>query len=534
MTATKRNPKPITAHPMFPAVTALWSGTFLGLGSFALAPRLLEGPIVALGLPQILPAVAPPLGLTARVLVMVAMMIGGALLGFIVGRRIASRRSEAPERAVGGRRGSVLAGAPRQPLNVTVDVGDSLDLPEEAHQPLRRRALSVTDESRQPMPVQFAPLPWEDLDLESAGPENVADVPEVAVETFAEPDSPLDLDADQSADGQVHDEQQPTAAPVAEGAPLLQARAAEASPLYAAPPESLGLVQLVERLALAIAARTANPDRQARQMDEAEPLRASPAMAPPLSFPAASEPLGRLPGIAPANVASAEPAPFLRPADADRVVPLRPAAMQPMSLASLAVQADDLDVDDLGLDRFLRMPASDAAPLDGQAVPANPVAVDDGEDEADFPAAEFSTDAESDDCDDRYSSLLDMAPVAARHESFHIDLGFHGAGIGPDAAGSDDVGPVVVFPGQSPALDGAAVASGGPRPFERPAVDGMTGPAVANSPLAAPGRAAPSMPVEALDAAALPVPPGPAADAEEADRALRAALATLQRMTAQG
>lgn len=527
MTATKRNPKPITAHPMFPAVTALWSGTFLGLGSFALAPRLLEGPIVALGLPQILPAAAPPLGLTARVLVMVAMMIGGALLGFIVGRRLAPGRSEAPERAVGSRRSSVIAGAPRPPLNVTVDVGDSLDLPEEPHQPLRRRGLSVTDESRQAMPAQFAPLPWEDLDLERAG-----EAPEVAVERFAEPDSPPGVDADQSADGQVANEQQPTSAPVAEGAPLLQARAAEASPLYAAPPESLGLVQLVERLALAIAARTANPDRQVRQADEAAPLRASPMMAPPQSFPATSEPLSRLPGIAPSHVAPAEAAPFLRPADADRVVPLRPAAMQPMSLAPLAGQADDLDVDHLGLDRFLRMPASDVAPPDGQVVPATPFAVEhveDVEDEADFPA-----DAESEDRDDRYSSLLDMAPIAARHEPFHIDVGFHGAGVGPDAAGSDGVEPVVVFPGQSSALDAAAIAGVGSRPFERPAVDGVTGQAGANSPLAAPGRAAPSMPVEALDATALPVHPGPAADAEEADRALRAALATLQRMTAQG
>jgi hypothetical protein len=45
VTATKRKPKPITAHPMFPVVTSLWFAAFFGLGSFAVAPSLLEGQI---------------------------------------------------------------------------------------------------------------------------------------------------------------------------------------------------------------------------------------------------------------------------------------------------------------------------------------------------------------------------------------------------------------------------------------------------------------------------------------------------------
>ncbi|MFM2373067.1 MAG: hypothetical protein RIS85_2789, partial [Pseudomonadota bacterium] len=101
VTATKRKPQPITAHPMFPFVTGLWLATALGFGSFILAPALLEGPVVALGIPALVPAAAPPLGFTARALVALIMLIVGAVAGYIIGRRIGQPKSEAPVRMRG-------------------------------------------------------------------------------------------------------------------------------------------------------------------------------------------------------------------------------------------------------------------------------------------------------------------------------------------------------------------------------------------------------------------------------------------------
>jgi hypothetical protein len=127
-----------------------------------------------------------------------------------------------------------------------------------------------------------------------------------------------------------------------------------------------------------------------------------------------------------------------------------------------------------------------------------------------------------------------MAPVVARREPLRID----------DSVIDDYavIEPVVVFPGQeSPRqLEAAKPAQMSPAParlFERPSVMPVPG-----SPLASPGGAAPSPHVpntrgadQALtfgNPTAAPVAGTP--DAEEADRALRAALATLQRMTARG
>ena len=72
MAITNRKPgksKPISSHPLFPAVVALWFGALLGLGSLAIRPTLLEAVVLKTGLDLIIPAAAPPLGITARILI---------------------------------------------------------------------------------------------------------------------------------------------------------------------------------------------------------------------------------------------------------------------------------------------------------------------------------------------------------------------------------------------------------------------------------------------------------------------------------
>lgn len=80
---------PISLHPAFPAVVALWFSALLGLGSLALPGALLEHAVATTRIVAIIPAAAPPLGFTARVVVALAGALGGALLGLTIARRVA-------------------------------------------------------------------------------------------------------------------------------------------------------------------------------------------------------------------------------------------------------------------------------------------------------------------------------------------------------------------------------------------------------------------------------------------------------------
>ncbi|MBF9150743.1 hypothetical protein [Novosphingobium jiangmenense] len=529
MTATKRKQKPITAHPMFPVVTALWFAAFLGLGSFAVAPSLLEGPVVALGIPAVLPAAAPPLGFTARVLLALVMLLTGAVIGFVVGRRLAPREAAAPRRRdMGATSRSRPVAQPetveaRKPLNPREDLGEPIGgIDDDAEVPSRRRALSLNDEGRLMVPSEEAPLPgflpWERDEaapaaeahkpgpLGSADPLamkglfDAADSASQAVLSqtvlvpapppaapFAQADAVPESPAAEIAP-EAPVEPQPQAQP-AVSAPrqtLHQAPADDVTPLERAPLDALGMVQLIERLALAIS-RHAAPTR------DLAPLEASSFVAPSARFSAQAVSAPIRPASEDAAVA---PAPAqMQP---DRVVPIRPAAFEPPLVDHAVEQADADEIDEAAAPpRFLKS--------------AGPV--------AELGASEQQATAEPEVAEERYPSLLDMQPTSLR-PAFRID---DGLGLGSDAGGDveDSLEPVVVFPGQGSVLQA-------PRHFERPTIQQLPG-----SPLAAPGRAAPSSPTEAMPPATAAVP-GALPDPEEADRALRAALATLQRMTAQG
>lgn len=541
MTVTKRKPKPTTAHPMFPFVTALWFATFLGLGSFAVAPALLEGPVVALGLPALVPAAAPPLGFTARLLFALAMMGLGAVAGYAVGRALGRDKVEARVRTRGfgkqaARQEQTQTGfEARRPINPTEDLGEPLDAPVTQDVPLRRRALSLHDESQLSTPFESAPLPgvlpWEVAAQEEAEaqPEPEAEPEPVLAARAMQPTpaDPLALDLlleEAQTFGETAHEPAATIAPaivadldrpfdpspltvdapdVAEAAPtapaaparscspapILQARPNASAPIEHAALDGLGLVQLIERLALAISRRT-------RRADHTSATPAVEATAP-AAVPEPRE-IARFGSSALADPAPAASAEYR--AAPERVVQLRPAQFQPVTApdfdASVSNDAQD-EEEDLGLDRFLRMSplrTREAASKTDQAAP---------DDAAPEPEV----------AEERYPSLLDIGPVAARREPLRID-----DGISDEPDEDAAIEPVVVFPGQQQA-----------RQFERPSITPLAG-----SPLAAPGRAAPSPPTADADDSEMASQPGPALDADEADRALRAALATLQRMTAQG
>lgn len=89
----------LAKHPLFPAMVAIWFGALFGLGSLAIRPTLLESLVVSSRIDLLVPAAAPPLGMTARILLALVMAGAGGLLGANIARRIARPRPEKRERS---------------------------------------------------------------------------------------------------------------------------------------------------------------------------------------------------------------------------------------------------------------------------------------------------------------------------------------------------------------------------------------------------------------------------------------------------
>ncbi|MED5544278.1 MAG: hypothetical protein VYD90_03410 [Pseudomonadota bacterium] len=99
MRKTKGGKPPISQHPIFPAIIALWCGALAGLCSIALRPAVVEQAILATGLDTLVPMAAPPLGATFRIALALAMTGIGALLGGFLALRIVRPHPSARARA---------------------------------------------------------------------------------------------------------------------------------------------------------------------------------------------------------------------------------------------------------------------------------------------------------------------------------------------------------------------------------------------------------------------------------------------------
>ena len=237
MANQKRQPakaQPISAHPLFPAVVALWFGALFGLGSLAVRPSLLENLVLQSHIDLVIPAAAPPLGITARILLALMMAALGALLGIWLSRRLIRPSIEIPERKRGAK--ELAAQRPRvrsrdahpdaparRPISAHEELGSESAVANEQALPSgpgmlanRRRALAMIEEEQEFVPHDFAPLPGgsaiQPVDLAAmALPENsppLANIPQLPI--AREPAASLDWShLAQAADGQV-----PAAAPV--------------------------------------------------------------------------------------------------------------------------------------------------------------------------------------------------------------------------------------------------------------------------------------------------------------------------------
>ncbi|QCI93606.1 hypothetical protein [Novosphingobium sp. EMRT-2] len=450
--AKRKQAASISAHRLFPVVMMVWFAALLGLTSFVVPPRMLASLVVASGLPKVLPAAAPPLGFTARVLVAFALAVLGGLIGLVIAARLRrgkaaklatpampdrdeAMESETPAIAVSQPAVKIRArdahpdAPPRRPLVLSEELATvpALEDPEPGGEAdLSPTALEATDEAAgqdEAVAQEVADPPRFAAPLIDDGP--FAPPPVTLPAVLAdEPsvDTSLDLAGLEAPSGEDEAGVPPAAEnppPLAQPYPTLptpgifndaaEARAVTPA-MDAAPLESLGLVQLIERLAMAIAVRReelARHEEQGREEQDRHAEAEADAVPPPATVPHADD----------------------------------------------AAEGDVEDTEEGG--------GADAPPF---------LAIVPGE----APMPEH-----------RYPSLVDMPSPAPRR---HVD---------------------------APAEP----------PFARP-----------DTPLASRGRAMPSPAMEPEPPAFAP-PAGsvPAfSDPEEADRALRAALATLQRMTAKG
>ena len=155
---------PVTAHPLFPAIVALWFAALLGIGSLVLPVALFESVVTISGINKLVAATTPPLGFTARLLIAAVCAGLGALAGLWIASKVVASQGHAAapdsRKKVQSRDDDADA---RRPISAHEELGgNSIDDYEgESDKPRtgRRRALTVTDESGPSEYFDFAPVP---------------------------------------------------------------------------------------------------------------------------------------------------------------------------------------------------------------------------------------------------------------------------------------------------------------------------------------------------------------------------------------
>ncbi|WP_284124082.1 hypothetical protein [Parerythrobacter aestuarii] len=173
------NKPPISAHPAFPAIVALWFAALFGIGSLVLPNVLLEKLSLALGLPALISAAAPPIGFTAKLVIAALAASLGVLAGLFISRKVVASQSSAPRQPASRSKRHFSEAPAKKPIFATEELGeeglgpvieDDDDYEDEVFEeaptakpalPGRRRALSVTDDSGPSDYLATVPVPGE-------------------------------------------------------------------------------------------------------------------------------------------------------------------------------------------------------------------------------------------------------------------------------------------------------------------------------------------------------------------------------------
>jgi len=183
---------PISAHPAFPAIVALWFAALLGLGSLVLPIALIERLVTVTRIASLIPAAEPPLGFTARAAIALGASIAGAVIGLLLARKVANSSPAEPR----GRSFSIGSERECRPISAHDELGeDGLDSASSmASLQQKRRSLAIAEDNRPSAYLQPVPLPGQSLDdrAELPSPEEPASfeplpTDEAVVEAVREP-----------------------------------------------------------------------------------------------------------------------------------------------------------------------------------------------------------------------------------------------------------------------------------------------------------------------------------------------------------
>ena len=534
----------IVQHRHFPVIAALWFAALFGLGSLAIRPALLESAVLSMRIDTVIAAAAPPLGMTARLLLALVMAGLGAVIGLVLACKIAAPR----ETGMRLRARDAHPDAPaRRPLSAATDLAEREPAAEttfETAAPMRgqrRRTLAISEDSYPTEIVDFAPLPGA-APFAAPAPLDLGDLAlseddalvelDTVMEALPEPvaqlrafDPPAPL-APEPAPAFTAADFAPDPEPVAESvaAPEPAEAAIGAAAVLALPLGTLSLVQLSTRLAAALAGRRSR--LAASTAIDLTALIRTPAPAAHWDAPAAvaavdeaaqdeaATPLAECQPDA-AAISPEEPSEDFAPAP--RLFGALPAGMRPVA-AEYDADEDDHALADARfappLRGLARQPAADAAeditPIDPRELTHADAAIAESDDSDAADDADDAADDATD--DDGYSSLLDIS-VSALSRPGHVRIDDQ------PAAQGDAVEPAVVFPGQLPRF--AALA----------ATRGETDEAAPAPPASGLRRFDPAGTAQRSGTSLAPAPVAAASDPEATERALRSALATLQRMS---
>jgi len=436
--------QPISSHPLFPIIVALWSGALLGLISVAIRPSVIEHIVLALGIDRVVPMTAPPLGTTMRVVMTLSATLFGAALGGLLARRLAGPRP-APYRSRMRAESDEQSPITGFGVSAPEEALDGTPRPEVAA-PRRRRLPSFardahdTDrdpvtESEEPQILDMAELALEDdFDAEpsfspladaSLAPGSESPAPSRLFDSYAsavrgteagdvKPSAPESMSAIAAPGFQllpVEDEDEDR--PDENASPLIATKAEEfslsaAERIASAPLDELSPVELLERLAQTIARRRATAAAAAAAEAEIAAKRAPEIAAEPKTTGTDQGPIAEpiaepIPEPVQTFAPFAAPSPFSAPspAPAPAAQPM-PAALRPLSFI------DDADEDEEELPGYLppRHISMATRPLH-HVTPMSRAAADE-EDE----------DEQEDVLEEGYSSLLNLSRPATPRQPF--------------------------------------------------------------------------------------------------------------------
>lgn len=401
---------PISSHPAFPAIVALWFAALLGIGSLIVPAVLFEKLVAITGLGAILPSAQPPLGDNARLIIaLIGAGIGGAT-GLLLARRVTAAQvaHDVPGSGPESDEGQPAAYEAKRPISAMEELGAlSLDQPVDDDPNFitytagsmggRRRGLTATgdvDSSDRPEVLSNPSTPSETPEAPIQQREPSFD--ETEIET-SQADDPLELT----------DYEAPSAAASEPGTNELETREVESAEapadepaagmtteqLIAHPLNQLGMVHLVERFALSL--QRHDP---ARDQDTAESLGPDAEEVSADSLDEACPPVLKMPDA-------------LRPIEHDfdlggfeeeheddylPVIDLKTMLARPDPAAAEVTQNDDNDSDNysslLSINKALDRPERSGPSEETRSVSADTVALFPGQDDCQTASA---TDAEN-------------------------------------------------------------------------------------------------------------------------------------------